>query len=172
MQRHLGLHGSPNQGWMGIRYRVSHYSVLSEDYKQAWPMIIAVLISCKWFIEIKMGCSYRARWRAGFQGKSCIVTGELLKAHLISNPLSLSSEDSASSSFMTIEPDWTNKVEERLILTTFISFVVITEINAAMIVGQACCNLHSKHCNVTQPYTLCLSSLDLVRHAIQDGTVW
>ena len=34
-QCHLGLHGAPNQGWTGIRYRVVlHYSVLSEDYSK------------------------------------------------------------------------------------------------------------------------------------------
>lgn len=33
---------------------VLHYSVLSEDYKQAWPMIIAVLISVVTTKEIKV----------------------------------------------------------------------------------------------------------------------
>ena len=34
------------------------------------------------------------------------------------------------------------------------------------------CKLNLKHCNVTHAYILCPSSLDSVRHAIQDGAAW
>ena len=46
-------------------------------------------------MEIEMDCGYKARWRAGFRGKSRVVTGELSDARVIGDRLFLSTEDSA-----------------------------------------------------------------------------
>ena len=90
-----------------------HYSVLSEDYKHAWTTIIDALISVVTTNEIKVMRTYLSSiflriicWNRnglplqgrikGFQGKSRVVTGELLDARVISDRLFLSIEDSAS----------------------------------------------------------------------------
>ena len=90
-----------------------YYSVLSEDYKHAWTTIIDALISVVTTNEIKVvriylssiflrmiygnrnGLPLQGKMK-GFQGKSRVVTGELLDARVISDRLFLSIEDSAS----------------------------------------------------------------------------
>ena len=90
-----------------------HYSVLSEDYKHAWTTIIDALIFVVTTNEIKVVRIYLSSiffrmiyWNRnglplqgkmkGFQGKSRVVTGELLDARVISDRLFLSIEDSVS----------------------------------------------------------------------------
>ena len=46
---------------------------------------------------------YKARWRAGFRGKSRVVTGGLSDARVIGDRLFLSIENSASSFFFIHE---------------------------------------------------------------------
>ena len=91
-----------------------HYSVLIEDYKQAWPTIITALISVVTINEIKVVRTYLSstflrmiycdRNRLPLQGEMKgrisrleVVTSELLDARVISDRLSLSIEDSAIS---------------------------------------------------------------------------
>ena len=91
-----------------------HYSVLIEDYKQAWPTIITALISVVTINEIKVVRTYLSsiflrmiycdRNGLPLQGEMKgrisrleVVTSELLDARVISDRLSLSIEDSAIS---------------------------------------------------------------------------
>ena len=122
VQLHLGLRGASNRGWTGIRYR---FCVTSRCFEWRLQASMAHDHCCVNFCSNdkrnKSGENlsffnfpsnarrYWARWRAGFRGKSRVVTDKLLEARVISDPLFLSIEDLASSFFMTIEPYWIDK---------------------------------------------------------------
>ena len=110
MQLHLGLRGASNRGWTVIRYR---FCVTSQCFEWRLQASMAHDHCCVNFCSNdkrnKSGENlsffnfpsnarrYWARWRAGFRGKSRVVTDKLLEARVISDPLFLSIEDLASS---------------------------------------------------------------------------
>ena len=110
MQLHLGLRGASNRGWTVIRYR---FCVTSQCFEWRLQASMAHDHCCvnfcsndkrnksdenlSFFNFPSNARRYWARWRAGFRGKSRVVTDELLEARVISDPLFLSIEDLASS---------------------------------------------------------------------------